>query len=951
MATTPKPIIVAPPLPQRDDPSTFEDRSDAYYKWQSEALPGGIDEQAGITYANAVEAEQSANQAAASQSGANSARTDAIAARDKSRDWAESSSAPEPGGKSAKTYAEEAGSARDSAWDAADTVLNSAGIPNPPESGKFLSSKEGGGVEWKDSTIIASTMQAQDAEDNTTMMTPLRTKESIWHNTYETGDVRQTARPLGGEAWLPLTVRGQHYYYSYPKLGELLPTFYGEALATTSISCDYAAASENGHHLVAYDSTSKKMTVLKRGVGEVIEEVVSTVFEAWALNRVNSLAISNDGKKVYVGSGSPLYILTVTGSTITETTSVAGVGGAYIRMIDTLGIYVTRRPPNGLQVLSVAGDVFTQIYSEGAYGNVFDCVVKGGKVYILCQRSAEVSLLCYEAGAVTLVGQVTVAGSTLVAMSLSRKGNQIVTAGSTVSEPLQVYNYNDSGITPAYTIPRSIPVARLLFVGDGDLLVSIRTGSEGGIATIIGGHLVSEDGCEDVSLFGPSASASFWVRPTTLATMNYEQNGYDLVNLLDGRGAVRLKERYKMFELQRDAPTVGTNYINTGADPRAALDLQFAGASMLDPRIQFTRASLDWDERGREYGINEPIVTEEGLWVSGQRTDLIPYSSDFTMWAKARVSAVSENGFWVVTDATENQESGTHALVTQFGSSGVSGEVTISVRCKMPSSGKIEIRSESPADWSSRPFFLYDFNNMSVLNQQAAPGTKASIENLGGGEYLLTATGVFSGGSSMSFGIFLLNSSGSRTYAPDPDDPSAIILISAQVETGGNATREIPTNGSQVTVLGSSASFLKALPKEGAILVEAIAPLSEPAHRSVFTWRGAGSTEQIRLYFDASTNELRFRYRAAEGDVWHPSLGLFSSGDSIKAGIKWTGDKVSVSVNGNIISRATAITPVCDSFFIGSFSTTSDHLNSSIKLLQLYDGALTDDALQELTVS
>lgn len=60
---TPTPIPVAPDLPQRNDPPTFEARADAYYDWQSKDLPDGIDAQADATYSNALDAKGSAQSA------------------------------------------------------------------------------------------------------------------------------------------------------------------------------------------------------------------------------------------------------------------------------------------------------------------------------------------------------------------------------------------------------------------------------------------------------------------------------------------------------------------------------------------------------------------------------------------------------------------------------------------------------------------------------------------------------------------------------------------------------------------------------------------------------------------------------------------------------------------------------------------------------------------------
>lgn len=78
----------------------------------------------------------------------------------------------------------------------------------------------------------------------------------------------------------------------------------------------------------------------------------------------------------------------------------------------------------------------------------------------------------------------------------------------------------------------------------------------------------------------------------------------------------------KDLEFELDALRVAKNKVLYGDGPYPVIDLQFQGAKYLDPRIEFTRASKDWDEYGNEYGIDEPVLTNKGFWVSGARTDL-----------------------------------------------------------------------------------------------------------------------------------------------------------------------------------------------------------------------------------------------------------------------------------------------------------------------------------------
>lgn len=148
MPVTPIPIPTAPDLPQRNDPATFEARADAYYTWQSGALPDGIDAQANATLTNAQESDQSADDAANARDAAQTARDDAQTARGKAQEWAESPTPPAPGAKSSKSWSQDADGAATSAWAAAAAAGVSAGLPQPLEPGKVLGAISPTAVGW-----------------------------------------------------------------------------------------------------------------------------------------------------------------------------------------------------------------------------------------------------------------------------------------------------------------------------------------------------------------------------------------------------------------------------------------------------------------------------------------------------------------------------------------------------------------------------------------------------------------------------------------------------------------------------------------------------------------------------------------------------------------------------------------------------------------------------------
>lgn len=110
----PTPLPESPPVPQRNDPATFEDRFDAGWEYMFEVLRPGIDATAENVYENALAAEERAVAADERATDAESAKQAAEDARDKAQEWAEGVE-PEPGSKSAKAWAENSKEYRDGA--------------------------------------------------------------------------------------------------------------------------------------------------------------------------------------------------------------------------------------------------------------------------------------------------------------------------------------------------------------------------------------------------------------------------------------------------------------------------------------------------------------------------------------------------------------------------------------------------------------------------------------------------------------------------------------------------------------------------------------------------------------------------------------------------------------------------------------------------------------------
>lgn len=179
MIETVKPVVLppAPPVPQRNDPSTFETRADDGYKFMFEQLPPALEQLSQGAYANANISYEAANTSVDAAQSVSGIVEDAL---------------------------QQVVPARDSAWAAAAAAQTSAGLPVPLVPGRVLGATGPNAVDWVE--ILA------------------------------TGDVLTTNRELAAPEWLPCD--GSLYLQSsYPELYASLGI--GRELSHISLTEDY----------------------------------------------------------------------------------------------------------------------------------------------------------------------------------------------------------------------------------------------------------------------------------------------------------------------------------------------------------------------------------------------------------------------------------------------------------------------------------------------------------------------------------------------------------------------------------------------------------------------------------------------------------------------------------------------------------------------------------------
>lgn len=378
------------------------------------------------------------------------------------------------------------------------------------------------------------------------------------------------------------------------------------------------------------------------------------------------------------------------------------------------------------------------------------------------------------------------------------------------------------------------------------------------------------------------------------------------------------------FEL--DALRVAKNRLLYGDGPYPVLDFQFAGAKYLDPRIQFTRFSADWDEYGMEYRINEPILIDKGFWASQGGVNLLEYSSDLgdPRWSKTNVKSTSGK------EAAFEVDQGSRSYIQQSGIALVGGvDYEILIFVKNVNDGGVAANTAIIA----------------VLNLPDYTGSiSLQARDLINGVNRIKFTPANNSIVNIRVGIGATNATNGNAATLEVKD---IQLVEA-----GYSGAFIPTAQSSIRVTQGSARIPSMpLPEAGAVIVVFTPPETLPGSNvSVLTFLGSSLDNQLRIYFNSNSKNLTVRWRS--GGVDYYNQGVFSGALQRDAavGVSWHSGHASVFLNGSTVaSFPIATVPEVEDLWVGSFNETADFLNSFIRSAIIFDKIITSEDMERLT--
>ena len=331
--------------------------------------------------------------------------------------------------------------------------------------------------------------------------------------------------------------------------------------------------------------------------------------------------------------------------------------------------------------------------------------------------------------------------------------------------------------------------------------------------------------------------------------------------------------------------------------------------------------------------------TDGHLLLEPSRTNFLSYSEDFSNWALNgdSISETSSKAFgkpiWTLTESSSSFQG------VFISATGVTiGTITASVLVRASASDLFRLRFGATTNKN------VDFNLSSGTVTSGSSGANGTINSYGDGWYLCTMS-VTATSSTQSFAIY--TNSGS------------VDVIHAQLEAGSYATSYIPTEGSSATRIAETGIDCL-LPNEtiinnstATVYLEFEALVNDLSNRWIsFEELGVPTDNMFEIRLSAGSNLLQIVTRSSGGGqdvVMSETLTDITANNKIA--VNYNGLNWKLAVNGTIADTETAARLFNDNIEKIKFSrnTNTNHFYGKVKDLKVYNTALTDTELQNLT--
>lgn len=404
---------------------------------------------------------------------------------------------------------------------------------------------------------------------------------------------------------------------------------------------------------------------------------------------------------------------------------------------------------------------------------------------------------------------------------------------------------------------------------------------------------------------------------------------------------------------------------------RPTLNLNFAAAQVVDPRITFTASAAT---RVNEKGLIETVASGvpridydpvtlacRGLSIWEARTNLLTYSEQFdnAAWTKTRSSitanaTLAPDGTTTADTLVENSANETHYIQDGAISTVATTTYTATVYAKAGTRSRLELLVYFGGVPYERGFDLSNGTTFAgTLGGSSA--TNYSITNAGNGWYRCAITQKTDGTTSSYFRLALNNGS---TSLYTGDGTSGLYIWGAQLEAGSSASPYIPTTTAQVTraadvAVINGANFSSWYNQtEGTFVVSSCSGAIDTSQfPRAFEATDGSSINRIAVNW-YSSNLLGYT-TVADGVVqsaFDPPQSVIAKNTPTKLAIAYKSNDFAAAVSGGTVGTDTDGTvPAVTQLYIGTDSSQTGQLNGWIESLTYYPKRLTNAELQALS--
>ena len=334
-----------------------------------------------------------------------------------------------------------------------------------------------------------------------------------------------------------------------------------------------------------------------------------------------------------------------------------------------------------------------------------------------------------------------------------------------------------------------------------------------------------------------------------------------------------------------------------------------------------------------------------GSWkFEPQRTNLLPYSEDFTNWSVTNATltenaTISPDGTLNATKITDNATSGNHRVITPT-TTPTSGNATYSIFLKKGTMTTCFINMFSGGTIANT---FVDLENGTI---SGGSGLSQTIEPYGNDWYRVSITGVLANSSTYVY-VYVKQIGG---YVGAEDH---IFMYGAQLEEGSFPTSYIRSNSGSVTTrladVANNAGSSDLINSTEGVLYAEISALADDGTPRYLSISDGSFTNRVSLYLSSTTNRIGSRIVVGGSSVFLNASNQTQENNN-KIAIKWKLNDYKFYING--VEAATYVlggtfpaSTLSEISFNDGGSGTA-YLYSNTKCVAVFKEALTDLELE-----